>query len=194
MKYLPKTFKITPKTNIMIVGSSGSGKSTLATRIGEITGLRVVHIDRIYWKPNWEMRTQDEITKLVAKETSTDGWVFEGNNSATHELRAQKANIIIYLNIPRYVCLYRVIKRSILGQISQRLTGHKRQCLADGCEEKITLNLIKWVWEFPEKNKEKLKRLFETAPKHTITITINNNEQIENFLTELKNAVNGATH
>jgi adenylate kinase family enzyme len=32
---------------IMIVGQPGSGKSTLAQVLGEVTGLPVIHIDKI---------------------------------------------------------------------------------------------------------------------------------------------------
>lgn len=34
---------------VMIVGQPGSGKSTLARKLGEHTGLPVVHIDTIHW-------------------------------------------------------------------------------------------------------------------------------------------------
>jgi adenylate kinase family enzyme len=33
---------------VAIIGSAGSGKSTLARRLGEITGLPVVHIDTLF--------------------------------------------------------------------------------------------------------------------------------------------------
>lgn len=36
---------------VMIYGGSGSGKSWLTQKLGYITGLPVVHIDSMYWKP-----------------------------------------------------------------------------------------------------------------------------------------------
>ncbi|MDP6064453.1 MAG: (d)CMP kinase [SAR202 cluster bacterium] len=33
---------------IAIVGSAGTGKSTLARRLGELMGLRVIHLDALY--------------------------------------------------------------------------------------------------------------------------------------------------
>ena len=38
---------------IIILGSAGSGKSTLATKLGEITGIPVIHLDRLFWNPGW---------------------------------------------------------------------------------------------------------------------------------------------
>lgn len=42
---------------VMIVGHPGSGKSTLARAMGERTGLPVVHIDQIHWRPGWVAQT-----------------------------------------------------------------------------------------------------------------------------------------
>ena len=40
---------------VMIIGCGGAGKSTLARKLGEKTGLPVVHLDQIYWEPgNWQ--------------------------------------------------------------------------------------------------------------------------------------------
>ena len=33
---------------IAIVGSAGTGKSTLARRLGELMGLRMIHLDALY--------------------------------------------------------------------------------------------------------------------------------------------------
>lgn len=39
---------------ILLIGSGGAGKSTLARRLGEQTGLPVVHLDRLYWTGEWQ--------------------------------------------------------------------------------------------------------------------------------------------
>ena len=33
----------------MVIGCSGAGKSTLARRLGEVTGLPVIHLDRVVY-------------------------------------------------------------------------------------------------------------------------------------------------
>ena len=48
---------------IMILGSSGSGKSTLVTRLGEITGLPVIHLDRLFWNPGCVETPKEEMAK-----------------------------------------------------------------------------------------------------------------------------------
>jgi adenylate kinase family enzyme len=49
---------------VMIVGQPGSGKSTLARKLGQRTGLPVIHIDTIHRQPGWVERSWDEKTRL----------------------------------------------------------------------------------------------------------------------------------
>jgi adenylate kinase family enzyme len=35
---------------VLVIGPGGSGKSWLARRIGDITGLPVLHLDVFYWR------------------------------------------------------------------------------------------------------------------------------------------------
>ena len=53
---------------ILLIGCPGSGKSTLAKRIGKVTSLPVIHLDTIYWLPNWERRSIEEFDELLLNE------------------------------------------------------------------------------------------------------------------------------
>lgn len=39
---------------IVIIGPSGVGKSHFAKRLGNLLGIKVFHLDKYYWKPNWQ--------------------------------------------------------------------------------------------------------------------------------------------
>lgn len=39
---------------ILVIGNAGGGKSTFATQLAEKTGLPLIHLDRLYWRGNWE--------------------------------------------------------------------------------------------------------------------------------------------
>jgi adenylate kinase family enzyme len=36
---------------VLILGPGASGKSTLAARLGEITGIPVIELDKFFWQP-----------------------------------------------------------------------------------------------------------------------------------------------
>lgn len=39
-----------PMKRVVILGRGGAGKSTLAARLGEITGLPVIELDKSFWR------------------------------------------------------------------------------------------------------------------------------------------------
>lgn len=53
---------------ILIIGCGGCGKSTLAKQMGKLFDIPVVHLDKLYWLPNWVERNFDEFDALVTKE------------------------------------------------------------------------------------------------------------------------------
>lgn len=115
---------------IMIFGGSGSGKSTLAQQIGAVLGLPVVHIDRIYWLPGWEMRAPEDVIKMIRAEIAAPEWIFEGNHSKTLDERAALADLIIYLDMPLRLRLWRFTKRWWTYR------GQTRPDMTEGCNER----------------------------------------------------------
>lgn len=128
---------------IMIIGGSGSGKSTLARQLGAITGLPVVHIDPMYWAPGWVQRPDQETAAMIAEAAARPEWIFEGNHSRSMTQRAARADLIIFLDMPRLMRVRRVIWRSL------RHWGRSRPDMGAGCPERIDLDFVfGWVWTF----------------------------------------------
>lgn len=128
---------------IMIFGGSGSGKSTLAQQIGVLTGLPVVHIDPMYWKPGWVQRPAEETQRLIRDAMSQEEWVFEGNNGATIEERARRADLIIYLDMPVHIRLWRFTKRWWTYR------GRTRPDMGEGCNERWELAFVRdFIWRY----------------------------------------------
>ena len=38
---------------VLVIGSGGAGKSTFSRSLGELTGIEVIHLDKLYWHPDW---------------------------------------------------------------------------------------------------------------------------------------------
>ena len=66
-----------------MVGNSGSGKSTLARGLAARLGVPFLELDSVYHQPGWEPLAEDEFQRLVTQRVSADGWVVDGNYSAT---------------------------------------------------------------------------------------------------------------
>lgn len=127
---------------IMVMGFSGCGKSTLAEKLGEIHHLPVLHLDSVHWQAGWvEKEPEKERTEVRAfLDEHADGWVIDGNYSALElKRRKDEADRIILLELNRFVCLWRVLKRRL------RYRGVTRPDMAEGCPEKVDREFVRWV-------------------------------------------------
>ncbi|WP_260443115.1 topology modulation protein [Listeria fleischmannii] len=139
---------------ITILGPSGSGKSTLARELGHILKVPVVHLDTLFFKPNWEEIPKLEFLKKVETIISTEeNWIIEGNYTITWDVRFQHSTSILFLDYPRRIYFWRVIKRLIMYR------GKTRPDAAVGCVEKLDFEFLKFVWSYPKRRKETISRL-----------------------------------
>jgi adenylate kinase family enzyme len=105
---------------IVIIGSGGAGKSTLATQLGEMLNLEIIHLDKLYWQAGWVEPLKDEWKKTVEDLLKRDSWIMDGNFGGTIEMRLKACDTAIFLDFPRTVCLYRVIKRRLTYRNTSR--------------------------------------------------------------------------
>ncbi len=127
---------------VMIIGNAGSGKSTLAGKLGALTGLPVVYGDRIQWKENWVLRPTGERDAMFLEAAAQPAWIIDGNNSNTMEYRFARADTLIFLDVPRYLCVSRAFMRSI------RYYGRNRPDMPAGCNERLDWEFLKWIWSY----------------------------------------------
>lgn len=126
---------------IVILGCAGGGKSTLARRLGRHLGLPVVHLDRLFWRPGWTWPDITCFRARVAEAIAGEAWISDGNYVLTSfDLTVQRADTIIILERPRWLCLFRVLRRS--------LSRRQRPDLPQGCREKLDWQLLSYVWRY----------------------------------------------
>ncbi len=127
---------------IAIIGPGGAGKSTLARQIGAKTGLPVLHLDAHYWREGWVEPPKDEWGQAVQSLTEGEAWVMDGNYGGTMDLRLAAADTILFLDLPRWTCLMRVVGRQI------HYRNRTRPDMAAGCPERLTWFFLKYVWNY----------------------------------------------
>jgi adenylate kinase family enzyme len=165
---------------VLIIGSSGAGKSTLSKKLSEKTGLKIIHLDKIYWKPNWTEPEKNEWKRTLVKVMQDEAWIMDGNYSGTLDLRLPACDTVIFLDMPPAVCVYRVLKRVAF---SYKKT---RSDMAEGCPEKFDWEFLKWIWDFENRSKWKMERLLKQYENEKTIIRLKSKREVKNFLLEWK--------
>ena len=161
---------------IMIIGCGGAGKSTLARQLGEITGLPVVHLDQIWWKPgNWQHLEREEFDRLLKEEVEKPRWILDGNFNRTMETRLEFCDTVIYLDFSRWICLLSWMKRVITNW------GTARADMAEGCAEWFDPEMAGWIWNFNSTHRENYCRMLNEA-EGIETIVLKNRRAVRKFL------------
>lgn len=162
----------------MILGNSGSGKSTLARELGAKLCLPIIHLDQLFWNPGWHMSSHEEFVEKQrhALDQASDGWVCEGNYFATAHLRLPKADTVIVLDVPRALCLWRVLKRWALNKGNARADGPR------GCPDKMDMDFIRWIWGYPRHSLPLLERAIELDCADKRVVRLASHAETERFL------------
>jgi adenylate kinase family enzyme len=164
---------------VMVIGGPGSGKSTLAKRLHAITGLPLYHLDRLFWRPGWQPSPKDEWRQLNADIAAREEWIVDGCYSDSFDLRMPRADLILWLDLPRRITLPRVLKRTMLN------FGREREDLGPGCPDRLDFAFLKWAWTFRPAHAARFRlALAQYAPHANVTIFAGAREA-DRFLGEL---------
>jgi adenylate kinase family enzyme len=98
---------------VVILGRGGSGKSTLAAKLGEITGVPVIELDKLFWQPGLEAMPRAEWVKTQRRLVEQKQWIMDGDLGQYDavEVRFSAADTIILLDFALVRCAWRALRR-----------------------------------------------------------------------------------
>jgi hypothetical protein len=98
---------------IILLGCAGSGKTTLARRMGERTGHPVITLDDM-WQSHWGVADLPAFRALIHAGHAGEAWISDGNfAAATFDLRLPRADLVVWLDRPRLLCVWRAVTRVV---------------------------------------------------------------------------------
>ena len=160
---------------IMVTGPSGSGKSTLARKLSGRLNLPVIHGDHFYYDAGWAEKSGAETVALFNRAADGARWIIDGNNSASMAYRAERADLIVYLDIGRTKRLARTFWRSL------RYFSRTRPDMPDGCHERLDWAfLIGWVWKYP--SQDKMERFMQEWVSQRPVLWLRTSSDVRRFL------------
>lgn len=161
---------------VLVIGSGGAGKSTFATALGTRLGLPVIHLDAHYWQSGWVATPAPQWRARVAQLLAGDGWVMDGNYGGTMTERLAACDTVIFLDLPRTVCLWRIVQRAI------RYAGRSRPDMTPGCPERLSWEFVWWVWTYPSRRRPEVLQRLRALPATTRVEILRSARDVEAFV------------
>ncbi len=176
---------------IAIIGNAGSGKSTLGLQLHNILHIPLYHLDQYFWKPGWQEPDRAEFEKIHNQLCDKNEWIIEGMGigqvqvkekvgliaTRFFEYRIKKADIVIFLDIPTYLCFYRVFKRVLVH------FGHVYFSNAKGCPERgPDLKFLKFIWNFNSQRKPIIEALLQKYYTQKKVFVVKNKAEVNELI------------
>jgi adenylate kinase family enzyme len=171
---------------VAILGRPGAGKTTLAGRVGAALDLPVVHLDALHWNSDWSPVDAATFDRRHAAAVAGDAWVVDGTYTSARGLadRLGRADLVVIVDAPVAVCLWRVVRRRI------RRAGRVRPDLA--ARERITVGFLGWVMSWGPRHGDFQQRVRALAGAFAVRV-VRNGEEADALIRSLTlDAVAGA--
>ncbi len=165
---------------IMVIGCGGSGKTTISTKLNEISGIELIHLDQQYWLPNWVEPNKSDWRDRVSKLSEKERWIIDGNYGGSMDIRLNKANTIIFMDRNRWLCLYRVFMRVIANY------GKTRKDMGEACVEKFSWKFMLYIYNYNKTKKPGILDKLNRLKKSKEIVILTSNKEIKNYLAEMR--------
>lgn len=167
---------------ILIIGNAGAGKTTFARRLAQLTGLPLIHLDRLFWQGEWETVSREQFDTRLAAELSKPSWILDGNFNRTIPLRLSYADTVFFFDLPTATCLWGITERLF------RYYGKTRPDMGGHCVERLDKKkgeLYRHVFTFNREHREHYRRLLTEATGVTV-ITFRSRRDADAYLNLLE--------
>ena len=140
---------------ILVLGCPGSGKSTLARKIQAQTGLPLIHLDNLWWKPDRTHVPREEFDRKLETALAGENWIIDGNFRRTYEMRIRACDTVIILDYDEDICMRGIterigVKRTDLPWVEQVLDP-ELAAMVRAFREEIRPALLSLLVKYPEK-------------------------------------------
>ena len=164
---------------ILVAGTSASGKTTLAARISCRLGVDHVVIDALLHGPGWTPRETFE-TEVEAF-SAEPGWVTEWQYSTVRERLAQRADLLVWLDLSRATVMRRVVQRTVCRRLRRQLlwNGNVEPPLWTVFTDRE--HIVRWAWSTHHKNAQRIAAVNQQRPDLVI-VRLRDGHAVEQWL------------
>ena len=169
---------------VSVVGIPGSGKTTVGRQLAASLGVPFVELDSIFHQPGWVELPVDDFRKRVTEALTAPAWVVDGNYSAVRDLVWQRADTVVWLDLPRRRVMYRIILRTVRRALTrERLWNGNREPLSNFYRLDPAKNIIRWTWvKYADYIERYGTAMQDPAYSHLTFVRLRSQHEVDAFL------------
>ena len=95
-----------------MIGAVAAGKTTLAREIAAQLNAQHIELDALRYEAGWVLVPDETLRHKAAEWIGPDRWVIDGNYAAVQDLLWVRAQVLVWLDFPLRVVLWRLLSRT----------------------------------------------------------------------------------
>jgi adenylate kinase family enzyme len=132
---------------ISVVGNSGSGKTTLAAAVASAMGVPYLELDSVFHQPGWQPLETVLFRASVAEFVAGDSWVVDGNYSKVADLIWQRADTVLWLDLPRRRVMSQLAGRTLRRMVTRtELWNGNTESFRNLFRLDPNESILRWAW------------------------------------------------
>lgn len=161
---------------VSVIGCPGAGKTMFSKELARVTGLPLVHLDRMYHDKAHAYETDKESWRArVAREVAKPRWIIDGNYKSTFDIRLPQSDTIIFLDYPTRVSIWRAAKRRV------QFRKTVRDDMPSTWKERLDWDFFKFILTFNHTIAPHMRNMLASLEDKNVVI-IKNHRQAERYL------------
>jgi adenylate kinase family enzyme len=158
-----------------VAGTSGAGKTTLARAVTDVLGCPHVELDSLHQGPGWTKRPEFEadVHRMVAGES----WAGEWQYRAVREVLLARADLLVWLDLPRRVVIARVLRRTLRRRIRREVlwNGNQEPPLRTILTDRD--HIVRWAWRTHGRTADRVSAACAARPE-LVVVRLTTPEQV----------------
>lgn len=177
-------------TRVAVHGASGSGKTTLASELAARLGVARTELDRLFHQPGWTELATDEFRSEVSEAVDGPGWVVEGNYRQVRDLVWARAQVIVVLDLPRWLVTARLLRRTVVrSALRSELWNGNRESFRNLLSTDEARNVVLWSWRTHHKYHESVPAEARAQAPHARVVVLSDRQAVAGFPDRLVNGL-----
>lgn len=169
-------------SRVLVIGMAGAGKTTFSRTLSARTGLPLIHLDVHYWKPGWTKPSENEWREKQRDLLMGPSWIADGNDPESLDLRLERADTVVLLETPWWICAGRAFVRGLRKPVGEMPAGCSDSALRRLRDE---WRLVGVIWRRRHSEPEHARATISQHGRHLMLWRIRSKREARDFLDAL---------